>query len=131
MTVQDFTGTCELRHSRQTLCYVLQPYTIAPVDLAGRGSSHAAMFNLALVADGCGAGGKASKSLDATGGKGKRRGAAVGEKMVFCNAMEMQLASSYVARAFEAGAGPKVTPFAAWSCCSSRSTPLWRSNESR
>lgn len=60
----------------------LQPYSIAPPDLHEQHPAHAAFFNLSLLA--------------ADEDKGSEYA-----RPVYCNALEMRLASAYVARAFE------------------------------
>ena len=60
----------------------LQPYSIAPPDLHEQHPAHAAFFNLSLVA-------------------ADEEKASEYAHPVYCNALEMRLASTYVAHAFD------------------------------
>jgi hypothetical protein len=60
----------------------LQPYSIAPPDLHEQHPAHAAFFNLSIVA-------------------ADEEEASEYAHPVYCNALEIRLASTYVARAFD------------------------------
>ena len=81
-------GTAQLQQScmeegnQVLLCACLQPYSIAPPDLHEQHPAHAAFFNLSLVA-------------------ADEDRASEYAHPVYCNALEMRLASTYVASAFD------------------------------
>lgn len=85
------------------LCHPRQPYSIAPPDMHQNSASHAAMFNLALIASDDVAPGKENNGGGGWGnsGGGSPQSGAEAAGPVFCNALEMRLASTYVQEALD------------------------------